>query len=578
MLERRLERAAELARRVDAARGSRSTHLLERRVREQAGDRQRQLGDAPRAPSTTTIPPPRFASRRTRERHRRVVHPDDDDVVRVVRDRRRERAALQAEAAHEAEADPARAEVALDRPRSSPGRARGRRPPRRRATVGSSTSDVGHDLARARARSRARAPPLPRDAEHLRRRARRCAPCAAPSPAPPRAGSPPTGRPRFSTVSGTKRSRSGSSEQVGLVAGRDRAEVRRARATSAGLSVAQHERVLGRDAGRDRVAHHRVDVAVVGDVLRLAVVGAERDPARAVLGEQRQQRVQVARRRAPRGSAATCPARSRSRPSSAVYASWSERMPAAAYAFSARPSTPGAWPSTCSRERRASRARAGRRAMTPGKFIISARPITRRRRSSASRSPGVSAPARRLEARRGHARRGHEVDVERESAADVEQPVHAVGAEHVRDLVRVGDDGRRAERQHEPRELVDEQLRRLEVHVRVDEAGDDVAAGRVERLARPRSRRARRRSRRRPRRRVSSHSRVKTENTARRGRRGRPARRRARRRGGAKGLRPLGRNRTVRAVDVLTPRTPRRGAAPAGRAPRRAGRSRAAPT
>jgi hypothetical protein len=55
--------------------------------------------------------------------------------------------------------------------------------------------------------------------------------------------------------------------------------------------------------------------------------------------------------------------------------------------------------------------------------------------------------------------------------ARVEQPVDAVGAEHVRDLVRVGDDGGRAERQHEPRELVDEQLRRLEVHVRVDEAG-----------------------------------------------------------------------------------------------------------
>ena len=69
------------------------------------------------------------------------------------------------------------------------------------------------------------------------------------------------------------------------------------------------------------------------------------------------------------------------------------------------------------------------------------------------------------------------------SAADVEQPVHAVGAEHVRDLVRVGDDGGRPERQHEPRELVDEQLRRLEVHVRVDEPGHDEAAGGVERLA-----------------------------------------------------------------------------------------------
>ena len=58
----------------------------------------------------------------------------------------------------------------------------------------------------------------------------------------------------------------------------------------------------------------------------------------------------------------------------------------------------------------------------------------------------------------------------------------AVRAEHVRDLVRVGDDRSRPEREDEPGELVDEQLRRLEVHVRVDEAGDDEAAGGVERL------------------------------------------------------------------------------------------------
>ena len=59
----------------------------------------------------------------------------------------------------------------------------------------------------------------------------------------------------------------------------------------------------------------------------------------------------------------------------------------------------------------------------------------------------------------------------------------AVGAEDVRDLVRIGDDGGRPEREHEARELVDEELRRLEVHVRVDEAGDDEAARRVDRLA-----------------------------------------------------------------------------------------------
>ena len=60
--------------------------------------------------------------------------------------------------------------------------------------------------------------------------------------------------------------------------------------------------------------------------------------------------------------------------------------------------------------------------------------------------------------------------------------MNAVGAEHVRDLVRVGDDGGRPERQHEAGELVDEQLHRLEVHVRVDESGDDVASRRVDHL------------------------------------------------------------------------------------------------
>ena len=61
--------------------------------------------------------------------------------------------------------------------------------------------------------------------------------------------------------------------------------------------------------------------------------------------------------------------------------------------------------------------------------------------------------------------------------------MHAVDAEHVRDLVRIRHDGGRPQREHESRELVHHELHRLEVHVRVDEPGDDVAPGRVERLA-----------------------------------------------------------------------------------------------
>ncbi len=48
--------------------------------------------------------------------------------------------------------------------------------------------------------------------------------------------------------------------------------------------------------------------------------------------------------------------------------------------------------------------------------------------------------------------------------------------------MRVDDDRGGAEREEEPRELVQQQLRRLEVHVRVDQAGHDVAAAGVEHL------------------------------------------------------------------------------------------------
>ena len=61
--------------------------------------------------------------------------------------------------------------------------------------------------------------------------------------------------------------------------------------------------------------------------------------------------------------------------------------------------------------------------------------------------------------------------------------MHAVDPEHVRDLVWVGDDGRRPQREHEPGELVDHELGALEVHVRIDEAGHDEAPGGVDRLA-----------------------------------------------------------------------------------------------
>ena len=150
----------------------------------------------------------------------------------------------------------------------------------------------------------------------------------------------------------------------------------------------------------------------------------------------------------------------------------------------ARPRTPGACPSACVAPRSVSlRSSSGSPAMTAGKFIISATPSAWRRRSTDSRSPIESG-------RRGDSKRlagTHDDAITQTSSGTssqhVEQPVDAVGAEHVRDLVRVGDDRGGAVGEHRAGELVDHQLRRLDVHVRVDEAGHEVAAARVDALS-----------------------------------------------------------------------------------------------
>ena len=140
-----------------------------------------------------------------------VVHADDDDVVRVVRDRRRERAVAQPEAAHEPEADPAGAEVALDDGDL------------REVALG-----VGDDLPVAQRRlldERLGHDLVGDDADHAHAPARRAAArsrsvdvgaartvCLTHSGTAGRSISP-TGRPRFSTSSGSKRSRSGSTSR-----------------------------------------------------------------------------------------------------------------------------------------------------------------------------------------------------------------------------------------------------------------------------------------------------------------------------------------------------------------------------
>ena len=178
-------------------------------------------------------------------------------------------------------------------------------------------------------------------------------------------------------------------QQVGLAPGRDRAEMVEP-VVVRGVVRRHHERVLGRDAELDRVAHHRVDVPVLGDVLRLAVVGAERDAVRPVLGDERQQRAQVARRRRL--------ADEQPHPGAQPLASLVERRRLVVGADPRRRvrlQIPAADARRVAvdvrRERELRELGARRRRRRPGKFIISATPSTRRRRSSASRSPSVSA-------------------------------------------------------------------------------------------------------------------------------------------------------------------------------------------
>ena len=108
-------------------------------------------------PSTTTIPPPSSTSRATappspRRRRRRR------QVVGVVGDRRAERAALEAEAAHEPEPDPAGTVMALQDGDLREVARPGRRPPSRRGRRARADERVGDDLVGTRPITRASPP------------------------------------------------------------------------------------------------------------------------------------------------------------------------------------------------------------------------------------------------------------------------------------------------------------------------------------------------------------------------------------------------------------------------------------
>ena len=166
-------------------------------------------------------------------------------------------------------------------------------------------------------------------ASESRRRSGRRAPCRLTQSGTATGAISPTGRPRLSTTLGHERHEVAEDEDVGPPARRDRTEVVEA-VVGRRVERRHHDRVLRGEAERDGVPDDRVDVPVVGDVLGLAVVGAEGHPVRA--RTRARAAASAARLRALEASriSSQSPARSRSRPSSTVAASWSDSIPAAA--------------------------------------------------------------------------------------------------------------------------------------------------------------------------------------------------------------------------------------------------------
>ena len=285
----------------------------------------------------------------------------------------------QPEPAHEPEADPARAEVALDH-----------------GDLREVALRIGDDLAvddrrllhaaprsrsgRGRCRSRARR------RRSTGARSRRAATCWTRTVCLTQSGTSgrwisPTGRPRLSTSSGTKRSRSGRSEQVGLVAGRDRAEVRQP-VPDRGLCEAMTSASSGGmpSATASRTIELTWPSSAMCSGSRSSVQNAIRVGPNS-RDERHQRHAGCARRRLadqqPHAGAQPLPALL-DRVRLVVGADPGRGVGVEGIAEHAgRVAVDVLAPRA-----RASRAPLGSPEMTPGKFIISASPITRRRRSS----------------------------------------------------------------------------------------------------------------------------------------------------------------------------------------------------
>ena len=249
-----------------------------------------------------------------------------------------------------------------------------------------------------------------------------------------------------------------------------------------GMERGHQERVRRLDPGGDGVSHHPVDVPPVDDVLGVPVVGAERDPAGTVLLDEREERRQVSRHgRLAHQEPHACP-----KPLPPFLDG--EHLvvrpdPRGRVRLQLLPEDAGRVTVHVGRTVQRELVELGRVAGDDAREVHHlGEPDHPPPAHQRLEIPEPEGPSRGFELRGGHARRGGEEDLELEPGRGVEQPVDSVGAEHVGDLVRVGDHGSRPQGKDETCEFVHEKLHRLEVHVGVDEARHDVPALRVDRL------------------------------------------------------------------------------------------------
>lgn len=267
-------------------------------------------------------------------------------------------------------------------------------------------------------------------------------------------------------------------EQVGLPAGGDRAQMPEA-VVFGGMEGGHDQRLLGGDPLGDGDPQHLVEVALLGQRGRLAVVGAEHAALRPVAPDHGQQVAQVPRvgrlaEHHPHAQPALLQ-RLLQRGRLVVGADAGGDVGVEGVAGEA-----GRVAVDVLGEPGLELAQLGGVAGDDGGEVHH---LGHAQRPPAPEQALQVAPpqpaARRLVGGGGHAGGGHDEDVEVDGIGGVDQPVHAVGAEDVGDLVRVGDDGGRALRDHRLGEPVRGQLRRLDVEMGIDEAGNDVGAGDV---------------------------------------------------------------------------------------------------